>query len=106
MSSSHCPLLSFNSFNESLIFWLSVDRWQQFDQFQKSNNFISLRYFKTVFFTYRKLNWHTSPRPAMTTQGRHFDFFHSAAGRLLFAAAAVIVLLFFVFTYVVPLFVW
>jgi hypothetical protein len=49
---------------------------------------------------------HVRLKPAMTTQGRHFDFFHSAAGRLLFAAAAVIVLLFFVFTYVVPLFVW
>jgi hypothetical protein len=31
----------------------------------------------------------------MTTQDRHFDFFHSAAGRLLFAAAAIIVFLFF-----------
>jgi len=42
----------------------------------------------------------------MTIQDRHFDFFHSAAGRLLFAAAAIIVFLFFAFTYVVPLLVW
>jgi len=42
----------------------------------------------------------------MTTQDSHFDFFHSAAGRLLFATAAIIVLLFFAFTYVVPLLVW
>jgi hypothetical protein len=45
-------------------------------------------------------------RPPMTTQDRHFDFFHSAAGRLLFAAAAIIVFLFFAFTYVVLLLVW
>jgi|GEM_PF-3654101 len=42
----------------------------------------------------------------MTTQDRHFDFFHSAVGRLLFAALAIIALLFFAFTYVVPLLVW
>jgi hypothetical protein len=30
----------------------------------------------------------------MTTQDRHFDFFHSAVGRLLFAALAIIALLF------------
>src|SRR5262245_16620875 len=102
------------------MFQFSVDCWQQFDQFQKSNNFISLWYFKTVFFTYRKLNWHASPqqdnarrserpfrlRPPMTTQDNHFDFLHSAAGQLLFAALAVIALLFFAFTYVVPLLVW
>jgi hypothetical protein len=85
-----------------------VDRWQQFDQFQKSDNFISPGISKPSFslIETRSTIMHVWLKPAMTTQGRHFDFFHSAAGRLLFAAAAVIVLLFFVFTYVVPLLVW
>jgi len=37
---------------------------------------------------------------AVTAQNRHFDFFHSTTGRVMFFAAAIIVLLFFAFTQV------